>query len=493
VAKANQISRRNFIEAVAALGAVGLSACAANSPQSARLSPSERGSGKLPSRGEFVVRNAYVVTMDSKLSDIPNGDVHVRNGALVAVGPKLNAPGAEEIDGRNRIALPGFIDTHFHLWGSFARGIVADGDFDYFPVMSRLGPVMTPEDAYNSAKLGITEAINSGLTTIHDWSHNIISGAYADADLRALRDCGIRARFSYGYSRNLQLKPKETADFNDIARVKREWFGASNDGLLTMGFASRGAGDTPPEVYRKEWEFARSIGLPITQHAGRSLGEIKKFRRIEMLYKDNLLGPDVQLIHTYNASPEERGMIAETKTHVSIAPFTASRLASGLPYLGDLLKRGVQCSLSVDTTTVGGNADMFSIMRLMLQLNHLRSMDVMEVQPRRILELATIDGARDLGIADRVGSLTPGKRADLILVRTNDINVAPFFNPALLLVQQAQPCNVDTVIIDGRILKHKGELVALDAEEVIRKATESFNEARKRAGGPLLAPASGSQ
>jgi 5-methylthioadenosine/S-adenosylhomocysteine deaminase len=396
----------------------------------------------------------------------------------------LNAPSAEEIDGRNRIALPGFIDTHFHLWGSFARGIVADGDFDYFPVMSRIGPVMTPEDAYNSAKLGIAEAVSSGLTTIHDWSHNIITGAYADADLRALRDCGIRARFSYGYSRNLQQKPKETVDFNDIARVKQEWFGASNDGLLTMGFASRGAGDTPPEVYRKEWEFARSLGLPITQHAGRSLAEIKRFRRIEMLYKDKLLGPDVQLIHTYSASAEERGMIAETKTHVSIAPFTASRLASGLPYLGDLLKRGVQCSLSVDTTTVGGNADMFSIMRLMLQLNHLRSMDVLEVQPRRILELATIDGAKDLGIADRVGSLAPGKRADLILVRTNDLNVAPFINPALLLVQQAQPHNVDTVIIDGRILKHKGEIVAIDTEEVIRKAAESFHTARTRAGGP---------
>jgi 5-methylthioadenosine/S-adenosylhomocysteine deaminase len=484
MATSNTFSRRGFLEAVAAAGSLGLAACAANGQSSSRLAAAERKAGKLPSRGEFVVRNAYLVTMDPKLGDIPSGDVHVRNGAIVALGPKLNASGAEEIDGRNRIALPGFVDTHFHLWGSFARGVVADGDFDYFPVMSRLGPVMTPEDAYNSARLGIVEAINSGLTTIHDWSHNIMSGAYADADLRALRDCGIRARFSYGYSRNLQQKPKETADFNDIARVKREWFGASNDGLLTMGFASRGAGDTPPEVYRKEWEFARSQGLSITQHAGRSLGEIKRFRRIEMLYKDKLLGPDVQLIHTYSASAEERGMIAETKSHVSIAPFTASRLASGLPYLGDLLKRGVQCSLSVDTTTVGGNADMFGIMRLMLQLNHLRSMDVMEVQPRRILELATLDGAKDLGIADRVGSLTPGKRADLILVRTNDLNVAPFINPALLLVQQAQPYNVDTVVIDGRILKHKGELTVLDTEEIIRKAAESFHAARKRAGGP---------
>jgi len=480
----NVLSRRDFIGAVAAVGAVGISACAASSQQSSRLWSTDRTSGQLPPRGEFVVRNAYIVTMDPKLGDIPNGDVHVRNGALVAVGPKLDAPGADVIDGRNRIACPGFIDTHFHLWGSFARGIVADGDFDYFPVMSRIGPVMTPEDAYNSARLGLAETINSGLTTIHDWSHNIMSAAYADADLRALRNVGVRARFSYGYSRNLQQKPKETADFNDIARVKQEWFGPSNDGLLTMGFASRGAGDTPPEVYRKEWEFARSLGLPITQHAGRSLAEIKRFRRIEMLYKDKLLGPDVQLIHTYSASAEERGMIAETKSHVSIAPYTASRLASGLPHLGDLLKRGVQCSLSVDTTTVGGNADMFSIMRLMLQLNHLRSMDVKEVQPRRILELATLDGAKDLGIAEKTGSLVPGKRADFILVRTNDINVAPFVNPALLLVQQANPSNVDTVVIDGRILKHKGELVAIDTEEVIRKAADSFHDARKRAGGP---------
>ena len=480
----NTISRRGFLEAVAALGSLGLASCAANERQASRFSAANRTMGKLPSREEFVVRNAYVVTMDVKLGDIPGGDVHVRNGELIAVGPNLTAPGVEQIDGSNRIAVPGFVDTHFHLWGSFARGIVADGEFDYFPVMSRLGPAMTPDDAYNSARLGIAEAINSGLTTIHDWSHNIISGAYADADLRAIRNTGIRARFSYGYSRNLQTKPEQTADFADIARVKGEWFGSSNDGLTTMGFASRGAGDTPPKVYRAEWEFARSQGLPITQHAGRSMGEIKRFRRIEMLYKEKLLGPDVQLIHTYNASPEERAMIAETKTHVSIAPFTASRLASGLPYLGDLLSKGVQCSLSVDTTTVGGNADMFGIMRLMLQLNHLRSMNVMEVQPRRILELATLDGAKDLGIADRVGSLTPGKRADLILVRTDDLNVAPFFNPALLLVQQAQPFNVDTVVIDGRILKHKGELLALDAQEVIHKAAESFNAARKRAGGP---------
>jgi 5-methylthioadenosine/S-adenosylhomocysteine deaminase len=185
MSKENTLSRRGFLEAIAALGSLGLASCAANEKQSSRSS-TVGGTEPLPPRREFVVRNAYVVTMDPKLGDIPRGDGHVRNGALIAIGPKLTAPGVEQIDGRNRIALPGFVDTHFHLWGSFARGIVADGDFDYFPVMSRLGPVMTPKDAYHSARLGIAETINSGLTTIHDWSHNIIFGAYADADLRAL-------------------------------------------------------------------------------------------------------------------------------------------------------------------------------------------------------------------------------------------------------------------------------------------------------------------
>src|SRR5262245_20568866 len=146
MAEENIVSRRQFIGAVAVVGAAGLSACATQADHASQVS--RRISGQLPSRGEFVVRNAYIVTMDPKLGDIPSGDIHVRDGALVAVGANLNAPGAEAIDGRNRIACPGFVDTHFHLWGSFARGVVADGDFDYFPVMSRLGPVMTPDDAY---------------------------------------------------------------------------------------------------------------------------------------------------------------------------------------------------------------------------------------------------------------------------------------------------------------------------------------------------------
>src|SRR5207237_9273307 len=128
-----------------------------NSTKASRLRAAGRATGQLPPRGEFVVRNAYVLTMDPKLGDIPRGDVHVRNGMLVAVGPNLAAPGVEKIDGSNRIALPGFIDTHFHLWGSFTRGIVAYGVFDYFPVMSRIGPSITHEHASKMVKFRIAE------------------------------------------------------------------------------------------------------------------------------------------------------------------------------------------------------------------------------------------------------------------------------------------------------------------------------------------------
>lgn len=471
-----EMTRRGFLSLAAALSASGvLGQVGCSTVQTGAVS---RSAAALPPKREFVVRNAYVMSMDPKIGDLSRGDVHVRNGQIVAVGTDLGAAGAEVIDGRNMIALPGFVETHFHLWTSFARGLVGDGSMDYFPVMARIGPNITPEVAYRSVRLGIAEALDSGLTTIHDWSHNVTTPAHADADLRALREAGIRSRFSYGYSRVLQERPKEITNFADIERVKEE---LSGDELITMGFAARGPGSTPPEVYRREIEIARKLGLPISMHANRSLDEVKRFRRITMLHQDRLLGPDILLIHTYNATAEERQMMADTRTMVSVAPYTASRLASGLPYLGDLLKRGVQCSLSVDTTTVGGNVDMFGIMRLALQLNHLRSMDVLEVQPRRIVELATIDGARSLGIADRVGSLTPGKRADLILIRTNDLNTAPFYDPALLIVQSAQPHNVDTVVVDGRILKRNRQLTSIDVAEVVREASEAQRDLWNRA------------
>ncbi len=176
---------------------------------------------QLPGRGELVVRGAYVLTMDPALGDFERGDVHVRDGEIVAVGAAVAAPGAEVIDGRDMIALPGLIDTHWHLWNSQMRNLVYEGpDLGYFAWAMRLGVAYTPDDTYRGVHLGVAEAINSGVTTVHDWAHNVRSPADADADLQALADTGIRARFSYGTPHGLD--PDLPMDRADLARVQRE-------------------------------------------------------------------------------------------------------------------------------------------------------------------------------------------------------------------------------------------------------------------------------
>jgi len=173
----------------------------------------------LPARVEFVVRGAYVVTMDPGLADLPAGDVHVRDGSIVAVGPSLNVPNAEVIDGRGFIAMPGLIETHWHMWNTIARNMAGDDEkHGYFPTQLALGALLSPEDNARGVRLSLAEAISSGITTVHNWSHNLLGPGYADAEIAVHRETGIRARYSYGYSRN--TKTGDTLPFADIMRIK---------------------------------------------------------------------------------------------------------------------------------------------------------------------------------------------------------------------------------------------------------------------------------
>lgn len=220
----NKLSRRGFLKAAAALGTVSLTACTTKTQVASSPFAADRPSVRLPERGEFVVRSAHVLTMDATLGDLERGDIHVRAGQIIAVGKELQVSGAEIIDGRQMIALPGLIDTHSHLWNTPLRNLVSEGPkMGYFPVTLRLGQRYTPTDIYRGVRLGVAEMLYSGITTVHDWSHNIRGPAYADADLRALSDTGIRARFSYGTPQG-GLSPDDPMDLADLARVQREWF-----------------------------------------------------------------------------------------------------------------------------------------------------------------------------------------------------------------------------------------------------------------------------
>ena len=171
-------------------------AAAAPRPQAA---PQPQGAPKLPARANVIIRNAYVMTMDKEVGDLKDADLHVRDGAIVGVGQKLNAPGATVIDGRGMIVLPGLVETHWHMWNTLLRGMSGEKpDYGYFRTTAMLGRVFEPGDMYQGTRLAAAEAINSGMTFVHDWCHNVRNPEFARADLRALKESGLRARFSYG-------------------------------------------------------------------------------------------------------------------------------------------------------------------------------------------------------------------------------------------------------------------------------------------------------
>jgi cytosine/adenosine deaminase-related metal-dependent hydrolase len=469
---AARFDRRRFLTGAAALG------LAATAPKTL-LAQAESSPGRLPARGEFVVRNAFVMTMDDKLGDIAGADVHVRNGAIVAVGPALQAPGAEVIDGADMIALPGFIDTHWHMWGTAARNTAGDtAKMGYFNFAKVVGSIFTAQDNARGVRLAIAEAIDSGLTTVHNWSHNLVTPAFADAELQAHQQMGHRALFGYGYF-GIGMRD-QTVRVEDLKRVDERWIKTS-EGLLTLGVCSRGPENNSIELCRGEWEAARKMGLRISTHMGTSLARVKDRQGVKQLHKAGLLGDDVILVHQTNTVDDDSEILGKTGTHVSLSPYTEMRTGFGFPPMAELEKARVPLSLSVDTSVLAGNCDMFAIMKAIHNVANAEAKSEFAMPIRRVLEMATMGGARALGIADRVGSLTPGKRADMILVRTNDVNMAPFTSPAHMVVQSANPSNVDTVVIDGRIMKRGGRLVGVEVKSIVADANDTAKRVRAAA------------
>jgi 5-methylthioadenosine/S-adenosylhomocysteine deaminase len=477
------IRRRTFLGGVAALGAMrgfGMDAHAAISPSVASL----------PARGHVVIRDACVMTMEPGQADLPKGDVHVDNGVIVDIGTELAAPGAEVIDGRGFIVMPGLIDTHWHMWTTLLRNMSGDDRaHGYFPMTTALGKVYTPRDMYCGTLLSSAEALHSGITTVHNWCHNIMSHEHAVEDLRAMQETGLRGRFSYGPARSTPLT--QPINVADVARMHGDWASLSNDGLLTLGLAWRGVQAAlpnaegkmelrplSPDMYRVEYEAARKLDLPVTVHLNSN-----KFDNghILALHKLGYVFNGLQVVHAINTSPEEMDILAAAGASVSISPASELRIGFGLTKIGEYLDHKVNLALSVDTTPLTGNADMFGIMKLAQNLENGRSENEFKLPARRVLELATIEGAKALGVAERTGSLKKGKRADIIMVDTRDINIGPFTEPAYMLVDSAQASNVDTVLVDGRILKRNGKLTAIDTGRLIEEASAASQGIRQRA------------
>jgi 5-methylthioadenosine/S-adenosylhomocysteine deaminase len=486
------IGRRRFVKSVAGLTAtslIGASPFEADAQQgqqeSGAASQTGRPTGGLPSRGEFIIRNGYVLTMDPDLGDIPDGDVHIKNGAIIAVGRSLNAPGARALDGRRMIVLPGMVDTHWHMWTTYLRCMAGDKTADgYFPVTTIYGQAMKPEDMYHSTRLAAAEAIYSGITTVNDECHNIRGFDHAVADLRALRETGLRGRFSYGPYRG--IPPGEARDVASFEKLHGEWAKHSPEGLLTLGYmwggvpttGANGAAPAPESVAaaRKEIDTARRLGAPISIHlASKADGPAG-----QVAAQGAYLGKDMLLIHMLATSPAEMKLVAESGASISCSPGSELRIGYGLTKAGDFMDAGINVCVSVDTAPLTGNCHMFGILKLMRNAENAKALDEFKLSARRALEMGTIHGARALGIDHLVGSLTPGKRADLIMVQTDVITMGVFTDPTHMIVEAAEPSNVDTVVVDGRILKRGGKFTALVPERIIADAVATREAVRAR-------------
>ena len=469
-----ELCRRRFIRGAAAFGAVGLGGAFA-APLRAQTGG---GAPRLPGRGEFTIARAHVMTMDETLGDIAGGSVHVKNGEIVAVGADV-AGGGERIDGAGMIVMPGLIDTHWHMWNTLFRSFAGDKPEDgYFPTVARFGRQMMPDDVFQGTRLAAAEAINSGMTFVHSWCHNVRSAAHAEADVRALAEIGIRARHSCGWPQG--LPDGEMADQGPIESLAKGWKSWSNEGLIELGMAWRGqfrAGPIKPEIYRPEFDNARKLGVPITVHVAAARTAAN---RIEPLYKDGLMGKDVQLVHALGASPAELDMIKEQGSPVSVSPGSELRIGFGYPPIGALTAKGIPLGVSIDTSALTGSSNLFAVLKLARDCENAAAESEFAMPARKALELGTIGGARSMGIDDKVGSLKPGKRADLIAISPDALNMAVVTDPAHLVLEATGPENVDTVVVDGRILKRAGKLTAVDAPKVVAEARAALAGVRAR-------------
>jgi cytosine/adenosine deaminase-related metal-dependent hydrolase len=446
-----------------------------------------RNTATLPQRGELVIRNAFVVTMDQALGDLKTGDVHIADGVIRAVGQRLSAAGAAEIDGRDMVALPGFIDTHTHLWSTQMRGRFGDTpETIYFRIRNLLGDGYRADDVYHGTRLGAAESISAGITTAVDFFHNNRGRDFADAAIRALKESGLRCRFLLGPS--TRTPPSESMDLATLEALESSWSSIAMDAPLTLGMAWRGPlGITTPapgepirpefSVTKQEFDTARRLKLPITVHVSGTTAK----RQFDSLAAGNFLGTDVQLAHFSNAVPADLKLAVDAGSPVSLTPMTELRVGYGVTQLGDYLAAGMKVGLGIDSNSLAGVSDMFTVMKMFQNIEAGRTRNELAVTPRKLLQLATIDGARSLGMDAQIGSLTPGKRADIIMVNTRALNLAVLADdPAHMLVEAAQPANVDTVIVDGRVLKRGGAMVGLDVADVIRGARQSIADITER-------------
>lgn len=426
----------------------------------------------------LLIRNGLVIDTEPAPAAHPGWDVLVMDGRIAETGPGLTAPaGATVLDATDRIVLPGFVDTHRHVWQSVLRSVAVNLDLPGFfkLVRQELAPRFRPQEVRTASLLGALECLDGGVTTVQDFGYAradrvLPSGSFqdstpgasdfefTDAALDGLRLAGIRAVFGY------LLSPD---DPDGVRKIHGLFESASP--LLTMIAASIGPSNQALDAVTADWRLAADLGLPIVTHV--ASGPVND-RPIELLREHKLLRQDTIYVHGNSLADDELAMIGDSGAAVSITPAVEARMGHGDPLVGRLRAAGVTTGLGVDVVaTVAG--DMFSVMRATLMTSYLSPGP--QVTPADVLKMATLDGAVAIGLADQAGSLRPGKQADIVLLRADDVNLAGTHDPIGAVVTAAHPGNVDTVLVGGTVVKRNGTLVSADLADLRVQAKDAVD------------------
>ena len=464
------MSRRHFLCTTAA----GVAAAPAIAAGSAGDAYAQAGRGR-----PILIKGGCVLSLDSAVGDFESADVLIEGKKISAVKPNISASNAQVIDAKNCVVMPGFVDTHHHQYETLLRSILSDGNLGRdadFPtnylatIQGILTPAYRPEDAYISELVASLNQINAGVTTTVDTSQVSHTPAHTDACIAGLKESGRRAVFAYSAGQGSASQFPQ-----DLTRLRRQYF-SSNDQLLTLALHG--------PVDAAQWKLARSEGASIVAHFING--------DLEPMEKAGLLGPDCEYIHCTQVNEATWKRIAASGGHVSLAPAIEMQMRHGMPPFLAANEHGIRPSLSVDVEC-NMTADMFSIMRaaftLQRALVNQRALAGEKNLPRLLtcrdaLEMATVEGARTAHLDAKIGTLAPGKEADIVMLATDRINVFPMNNVPGTVVTLMDTSNVENVFVAGRVMKWQGKLVGVDLAKIRRTIEQARDALLARAKYP---------
>ena len=423
---------------------------------------------------QLLIKNGTIISMDKTIGDINKGDVLINGEKIIKVARSIRMPSIKIIDAKDMIVMPGLVNAHLHTWQTGIRGIAGNWSIpEYLHHMhAQIAPKYTANDTYLGNLVGSLNQINCGATTIFDWCHNNSTPAHSDAAIQGLKESGIRAIFGHGTP-----KPdakKDQIPFTHIPHPKseierlRKGILSSDDALVTLAMAILGPDFSTWGVAEHDFRLAKDFDLLVSAHVWGAPNRMNPEGYFK-LAKKNLLDNRHNLVHGVYLGDHELKFIVGHGVSVTVTPEVELQMGHASPLTGRLRKLGIRPSIGVDVeSNISG--DMFTVIRMSLQ--NQRNLDNCQIEkskkelvkslsinPREALEWATINNATALRLDHKIGSLAPGKKADIILINKNDLNIFPVHNPIESVVFQANSSNVDTVIINGKVKKRKGRLL----------------------------------